>query len=85
MVVGGPSLRNIMDAQLNSTCTRLVAERGKVATDQFTLGIFRQRDVNDRPHTVYAVDTSESAISDFLRSASFQFNGFDFTGATFDS
>ena len=76
-------LRNIMDAQLNTA--RLVAERGKVATDQFTLGIFRQRDVNDRPHTVYAVDTSESAISDFLRSASFQFNGFDFTGATFDS
>ena len=37
-------LRNIMDAQLNTT--RLVAERGKVATDQFTLGIFRQRDVN---------------------------------------
>ena len=76
-------LRNIMDAQLNTA--RLVAERGKVATDQFTLGIFRQRDVNDRPHTVYAVDTSESAISDFLRSASFQFNGFDFSGATFDS
>ena len=76
-------LRNIMDAQLNTT--RLVAERGKVATDQFTLGIFRQRDINDRPHTVYAVDTNESAISDFLRSASFQFSGFDFSGATFDS
>ena len=72
-------LRNIMDA------TRLMAEQGKVATDNFTLGIFRQRDVNDRPHTVYTVDTDEPAISDFLRAASFQFNGFDFTSATFES
>ena len=76
-------LRSIMDAQLNTT--RLVAERGKVATDNFTLGVFRQRDVNDRPHTVYAVDTDEPAISDFLRAASFQFKGFDFAGATFES
>jgi hypothetical protein len=42
-------LRSIMDAQLNTT--HLVAERGKVATSNFTLGIFRQRDINDRPHT----------------------------------
>jgi hypothetical protein len=76
-------LRNIMDAQLNAT--RLVVERGKVATDNFTLGVFRQRDVNDRTHTGYAVDTDEPAISDFLRAASFQFTGFDFSGATFES
>ena len=61
-----------------------MAERGKVATANFTLGIFRQRDVNDRPHTVYAVDTSEPAITDFLRAALFQVSGFDFHGTTFD-
>jgi hypothetical protein len=44
-------LRSIMDAQLNTT--RLVAERGKVATSNFTLGVFRQRDVNDRPSPIF--------------------------------
>ena len=34
---------------------------------------------------MYAVDTDEPAISDFLRVASFQFMGFDFHGATFES
>ena len=76
-------LRLIMEGQLNTA--RLVAERGKVNTGNFTLGIFRQRDINDRPHTIYAVDTDEPAISDFLRVTSFQFMGFDFNGATFES
>ena len=76
-------LRSIMDGQLNTT--RLVAERGKVNTGNFSLGIFRQRDINDRAHTIYAVDTDEPAISDFLCVASFQFMGFDFHGATFES
>ena len=76
-------LRTIMDGQLNTT--RLVAERGKVDVSNFSLGIFRQRDINDRAHTIYAVDTDEPAISDFLRVASFQFMGFDFHGATFES
>ena len=76
-------LRLIMDGQLNTT--RLVAERGKVNTSNFSLGIFRQRDINDRAHTIYAVDTDEPAISDFLRASSFQFMGFDFKGATFET
>jgi hypothetical protein len=62
----------------------VVAERGKVNTGNSSLGIFRQRDINDRAHTIYAVDTDEPAISDFLHVASFQFMGFDFHGATFE-
>ena len=46
-------LRSIMDLQLNTT--RLIAERGKVATSNFTLGVFRQRDVNDRPHSSHRI------------------------------
>jgi hypothetical protein len=76
-------LRSIMDGQLSTT--RLVAERGKVNTSNFSLGIFRQRDINDRAHTIYAVDTDEPAISDFLRATSFQFMGFDFKGTTFET